>query len=955
MAALFVAGMIMIGDDADAAPSDIAFYVSDAQGYEGETVSIEIGVSSNPGFAGLDATITYGGSELEFVATGSSFVQGFSNSQIHNMNSPSPGRVKLVFGDTSNHASEGPMAVLQFKIKAHGEVSPITLTLVSVSQIPAQGLPEDITPAQNSFEGSITSNASPSFVYGQKLSDFDLGAGYLWAAPDTPVGAPGEKAFQALRGGSAFDLPVAVGKAQLSASLVDGASYAYTGSPITPPAGDIALPGGISASEIEISSGAPDWNAGTVVTVAVSAKPSAANYQGSVSLTFTIQKAFSNVSVASDPSKTYDGAPVSDPSVSKTGDGAVSFEWYSGSARLSSAPSGAGSYSVRAVLSAGANYGGASSADRAFSIGKAAIAVSDVQCAPLVSGQRLSQSALSGTASAEGLFAWVSPDATVRVADSGSTFGWTYRPLDEANFLGASGAIAVTVGMAESKVTPIYSAASPVYETGSLPAISTSPGDTPGAISWDAYSLSPGAHSFGWTFSPADSTDFKAARGSAQFEILRTDLVSIEVSSPPSKASYVAFEAFDVTGMVVTARYSDGSSSAVSGYSVSPEVLTAGLAGVTVSFSDRGSVRTATAAVTVGKAAPAVNPVIAPGDVYDTLSLPEILLSDGDTAGSISWDACALAAGTGSYWWTFSPADPANYLVATGSAPVAVIADALTGIAVESPPSTLRYADGDLFSPAGMRVVASYLSGRSAEAIGYTVSPSALSYGDASVTVSYEYRGVIEAADVSVEVLYSVTYSVNGSVLYRDLYDEGDEVTLRPSHSASGYTVTPWSVPVQVSGGKFTMPGSNVGITATQAPDQATLFTVRYDANGGSFAGGGPADRRVRPDSAVEVQFSDLPSREGYSFGGWATSAGASSAEYASAATAVITSDVTFYAFWVADSPAEPPAPPEPPGEPGGGDGSGGGADAAVIAAIIAVALIGIGAVAWALRARRRI
>ena len=52
----------------------------------------------------------------------------------------------------------------------------------------------------------------------------------------------------------------------------------------------------------------------------------------------------------------------------------------------------------------------------------------------------------------------------------------------------------------------------------------------------------------------------------------------------PDKTVYNAGEAFDPTGMVVTAVYSDGSSKEVTGYTCSPETITAGVSEVVVSY-----------------------------------------------------------------------------------------------------------------------------------------------------------------------------------------------------------------------------------------------------------------------------------------------------------------------------------------------------------------------------------
>lgn len=77
-------------------------------------------------------------------------------------------------------------------------------------------------------------------------------------------------------------------------------------------------------------------------------------------------------------------------------------------------------------------------------------------------------------------------------------------------------------------------------------------------------------------------------------------LSSIAVTTAPTKTSYSAGEAFNATGMVVTATYSDGSSKAVTGYTFAPVgALAAANTAVTITYSEGGVTKTATQAITV--------------------------------------------------------------------------------------------------------------------------------------------------------------------------------------------------------------------------------------------------------------------------------------------------------------------------------------------------------------------
>ena len=79
--------------------------------------------------------------------------------------------------------------------------------------------------------------------------------------------------------------------------------------------------------------------------------------------------------------------------------------------------------------------------------------------------------------------------------------------------------------------------------------------------------------------------------------------MSIKVTTQPNKVNYVAGDHFDSTGMVVTASYGTGqailTTAEISGYSISPEILTDGVSSVTITYSEKGKTCTTTIPITV--------------------------------------------------------------------------------------------------------------------------------------------------------------------------------------------------------------------------------------------------------------------------------------------------------------------------------------------------------------------
>ncbi len=108
--------------------------------------------------------------------------------------------------------------------------------------------------------------------------------------------------------------------------------------------------------------------------------------------------------------------------------------------------------------------------------------------------------------------------------------------------------------------------------------------------------------------------------------------MKIEVTTKPNKTNYHAGDSFNSAGMVVTASYGTGqvvlATAEVSGYSVSPSILTDGTTFVTITYSEGGETCTTTLAVTVTHKLTAITIATKPnkltyeyGDTLDTTGM----------------------------------------------------------------------------------------------------------------------------------------------------------------------------------------------------------------------------------------------------------------------------------------------------------------------------------------------
>ena len=122
----------------------------------------------------------------------------------------------------------------------------------------------------------------------------------------------------------------------------------------------------------------------------------------------------------------------------------------------------------------------------------------------------------------------------------------------------------------------------------------------------------------------------------------------------------------------------------------------------------------------------------------------------------------------------------------------------------------------------------------------------------------------------------------------------GTEITLTPT-PASGYQFVSWTVldgsanEVTVINNKFTMPGSDVLVSATFKQ----IFTVTYFVNG--------VENSVERLDGATLSLDDPAALAGMSFAGWSESNNATSPVFVLSSTA-ITSNKTLYAYFIASS-----------------------------------------------------
>ena len=155
----------------------------------------------------------------------------------------------------------------------------------------------------------------------------------------------------------------------------------------------------------------------------------------------------------------------------------------------------------------------------------------------------------------------------------------------------------------------------------------------------------------GWTYSPTGAltanttavtisyTENGVTKTTTQAITIRA-LVSIAITTAPTKTAYKYGEKFSSAGMAVTATYNDNSTRVVSGWTDSPTGnLTLSNTSITVSYTEGGVTKTTTQAITVSNTLSSIAVTTAPsktayftGDTFDTTGMVvTATMADGST------------------------------------------------------------------------------------------------------------------------------------------------------------------------------------------------------------------------------------------------------------------------------------------------------------------------------------
>lgn len=269
--------------------------------------------------------------------------------------------------------------------------------------------------------------------------------------------------------------------------------------------------------------------------------------------------------------------------------------------------------------------------------------------------------------------------------------------------------------------------------------------------------------------------------GALLYEVDLMITSGIAVTTQPTKTTYFIGEAFDPTGMVVTATFADDTTADVTeGCTFSPETMAAGTQSVTITYVRAGVTKTATVAVAVrtldhiAVTTPPSKTAYKYGETFQPAGMVVTAYYTDETSRAVTGytysPTGALAMNNTTITISYTEGS-----VTKQTTQAITVAKVLESIEITTPPNKTAYFSGETFNPAGMVVTAHYNDGSSAAVSGYTYSPNgALAAGNNTITVSYSEGGVTKTDTQAITVTtISNTLNSNSWATIKAVSDAG--------------------------------------------------------------------------------------------------------------------------------------------------------------------------------------
>ncbi|MCD8214808.1 MAG: bacterial Ig-like domain-containing protein [Clostridiales bacterium] len=269
---------------------------------------------------------------------------------------------------------------------------------------------------------------------------------------------------------------------------------------------------------------------------------------------------------------------------------------------------------------------------------------------------------------------------------------------------------------------------------------------------------------------------------STPVSVAAKSLTAIEITTQPTKASYVSGQAFDPSGMVVSGIYNDGTTTVLSDYSYSPVTLSTGDTSVIVTYSGFfASVPVSVTSKEITGITITTQPdkvVYVEGEVFDDSGMVvSAEYNDGSTAflSTSEYSYSKLPLTTNDLSITINAGNVSAIV------PIKVVDKTITSIAVTTSPDKIDYIVGQSFDKTGMVITATYNDNTTAEISDYTYSPSIITSNTSEIVIGKDGCTTAVKITVSEKALKSISVTTAPT---KTVYVAGE------SFDSSGMVVT---------------------------------------------------------------------------------------------------------------------------------------------------------------------
>ena len=359
----------------------------------------------------------------------------------------------------------------------------------------------------------------------------------------------------------------------------------------------------------------------------------------------------------------------------------------------------------------------------------------------------------------------------------------------------------------------------------------------------------------GYDSTPGTKTitvSFNGMNATFQVTVEARSLTDIELTQTPEKRTYLEGEAFDPTGLILTATYNNGDRETVSDYEVSGFDPTPGTKTVRLTYGGKTvSFKVLVEARSLSSLEIQMLPtkiVYLEGDDFDPAGMVVIAhYNNGDQEETSDYQIVGYDPTPGEKNVSLQNGE------VTVSFTVTVTPRALRSISVTKQPRKLTYLEGETLDTTGLEITAHYNNGTSQIVSGYALAGYTSTPGKKTVIVSYQGKIATFEVTVKEKNLTELLVTKKPSKL---VYLEGDEfepagmeVTARynngtsqivTNYSFTGYDPTPGTKTIAVTYGGMTTyftvevtPREISGLVITRKPTKLTyLEGEEFDPTG---------------------------------------------------------------------------------------------------------------------------